>query len=320
MRIIPFGMEPYIIISNHTVDDAHTVYKDKSLSSEMLQLFAEKYNITTRVVYPKMSLSVKDTNGVLFGVVENETDFAVGVLPVIFLTVSFMDMSFPLIFEDFETMIPCIPAIPRVERIMSIFSNSTWMSLGLFYVLSGFIFWFISNINKASGSNESNPFRKIAQCFYNVLASLLGVSVPEMPRTQSVRLFFIFYVIYCLAVTVVFQSFFTTFLVKPGYGRLVETFDELFGNNVVYGKIEILELMSSDADFEINFTPKEIVDCGDVTTCVERAIFKGDIALFTGANFPYYLALKLGVRDVSKFVCFGIYKLLTAQLSIGVHK
>ena len=123
------------------------------------------------------------------------------------------------------------------------------MSLELFYLLSGFMLWFISNINKASGSNVSNTFRKITQCFYSAWASLLGVSVLKMSRTLSVRLFFIFYAIYCYAVTVVFQSFFTTFLVEPGYGRLSETFNELFSNNVVYGYIEMLETMASDIDF-----------------------------------------------------------------------
>ena len=320
MLITPYGVTPYAIVSNYTDDKGNTVYNDNGLGSELVQLFAEKYNVTTKIVNPKLNFGMEETGELLLGIQENEADFAVGVIPVIRLFQDHMDTSIPIIFEVVRVLLPCPRTVPRVERIMSIFTKATWISLGLFYLLAGFILWLISNKRKALGNSESNSFKKIAQCFYSAWATLLGVSVPEMPRTESVRWFFIFYVGYCFAVSMVFQAFFTTFLVEPGYGNLIVTADALFGNDVRYGYIDTLEMLASYYNYTDHLKAKTKVECLDITACVERAMFKADLTLLTGASFPYFLALKNGVSDVNKFVCFGPYIFMTALLSIGVHK
>jgi Ligand-gated ion channel. len=320
MRITPYGLGHYVIVSNYTDNKGNIIYKDNSLGSEIVQLFAEKHNLKTTVVNPVLNFGMEETGELLFGVQDNETDFAVGTIPVMRLIQDYMDTSLPIIFEDARPQVPCPRTVPRVERIMSIFTKVTWISLGLFYLLAGFMLWLISNTRKTLRRSESNSFRKIAQCFYSTWAILLGVSVPEMPKTESVRWFFIFYVGYCFAVSMVFQAFFTTFLVEPGYGNLIVTADKVFGRGVAYGYIDTLEMLAPHYDYTDHLKAKTRVNYSDIIACVERCMFKADITLLVGVSIPYYVALKNGIHDVNKFVCFGPHIFMTAQLSIGVHR
>ena len=182
----------------------------------------------------------------------------------------------------------------------------------------------MSNIRKIFGKGESTDFRKISQCFYNAWAILLGVSVSEMPKTQSVRWFFIFYVCYCFAVCMVFQAYFTTYLVEPGYGRGYETMNEIIDDisngKLVYGYIEGVELLAPLFEYTDHLSPKHRTDCSDLVECAERAMFKADIVVFSGTMFSNFVALKNGVHDVDKFVCFFHELQFTAPTTTATHK
>jgi hypothetical protein len=56
-----------------------------------------------------------------------------------------------------------------------------------------------------------------------------------MPKTWKLRIFFLIYVCYSFAMSTVFQAFFVSFLVEPGYGGKISTFQELLDSSVNYG-------------------------------------------------------------------------------------
>jgi hypothetical protein len=62
---------------------------------------------------------------------------------------------------------------------------------------------------------------------YNVWSTLFGLSVPELPRTWKLGILFPIYVCYCFAISTVFQEFFVSYLVEPGYGEKIEIFQEI---------------------------------------------------------------------------------------------
>ncbi|KAJ9575722.1 hypothetical protein L9F63_007368 [Diploptera punctata] len=314
-------MDPYIIVTNSTDENGATVYDDNGLGSKIFKLFAEKYNITIVFLEPIKTFDFIATFGGLQRAVANEVDFGVGVAPVTLLTSSIVDFTVSYTFEHLRMQIPCPKQIPRIQRIVSIFSVVTWIMLMVIFFLGSLTLWFISNVDINNRRMESISSRNIMQCFYNAWAIFLGVSVTEMPRTCYVRLFFIFYVCYCYAVSMVFQAFFTTFLVEPGYGREFTSYEEIIATNVTYGAIDTLDnFLFVKLGYEEHNGAKFVVNCADITHCVLRAMFKGDIMLFTGTNFPYYLALKKGVHDVNKRVCFYHDIVTVAKLSIATQK
>jgi glucan phosphoethanolaminetransferase (alkaline phosphatase superfamily) len=65
-------------------------------------------------------------------------------------------------------------------------------------------------------SHEVEPYKSTDGCLISAWDDLLETSAVSMPITDTLMLYFILWVRYCLAVNAVFHIFATTFLVKPG--------------------------------------------------------------------------------------------------------
>ncbi|KAJ9594453.1 hypothetical protein L9F63_014065 [Diploptera punctata] len=218
-------------------------------------------------------------------------------------TLVYSDCSVPYMRESVRLQIPCPNPIPKVKRVISIFTVPSWFMLGFVYLIVSLTMWIISNIMK-TWNFEPDCFRKVADSLYNSWAILLGVSVTELPTSPYVRFLFIIYVSYCFAMTTVFGAFFTTFLIEPGYDRGFKSYEEMNNQGIEYGSLDLVDQIIQISDNEEHLRMKSKIDCSYITGCVERAMFEKNLAVLTGSNFPYFLALKHGVTDVNRVVCF----------------
>jgi len=73
----------------------------------------------------------------------------------------------------------------------------------------------------------------------------MGISATNIPNNWKIRLLFLVYVCYCFAMSTVFQAFFISFLVEPGYEKKFETFDDLLHFSVACGYNDTMELAIS---------------------------------------------------------------------------
>ena len=103
---------------------------------------------------------------------------------------------------------------------------------------------------------------------YNAWSIFIGVSVPEMPSSWKLRIFFLIYVCYCFAISTVFQAFFVSYLVEPGYGEKIAAFQELIGSSVNYGFISVIQFGMRTMEFSdhLHFPPTRRMDCADQKT------------------------------------------------------
>jgi hypothetical protein len=105
----------------------------------------------------------------------------------------------------------------------------------------------------------------------------MGVSATNTPNTWKFRLLFLVYVCYCFAISTVFQAFFTSYLIEPGYGNKFDTFEDLLHSRVAYGYNDILEgALTSTSYKEFNsFHYSRRQDCNDIVECT-RLIANND--------------------------------------------
>jgi hypothetical protein len=103
----------------------------------------------------------------------------------------------------------------------------------------------------------------------------------------------------------VFQAFFTSFLVEPGYGKKFETFDELLHSNLSYGYNGALEGgMTSTSYGEFHRFPYSgIQDCNDIVECMRRIANNDQLCTISTPRISQYLASEMGIRDSSKSLC-----------------
>jgi hypothetical protein len=90
----------------------------------------------------------------------------------------------------------------------------------------------------------------------------------------------------------VFQAFFVSYLVEPGYGAQIATFQELLDSSVNYGFNTAAELVLGTSDFSdhLQFPLTRRVNCNDIKTCHMRLITDGDVAIISAPLYAQYLS------------------------------
>jgi hypothetical protein len=103
----------------------------------------------------------------------------------------------------------------------------------------------------------------------------------------------------------VFQSFFTSYLVEPGYGKKFETFDDLLHSHLAYGYSEAMEVgMASTSYAEyLSFPSSRRQDCSDLVECTRRIANNEQLCIISGPRISQYIASEMGIRDASKSLC-----------------
>jgi len=94
-------------------------------------------------------------------------------------------------------------------------------------------------------------------------------------------MFFLIYVCYCFAMSTVFRPFFVSYLVEPGFGEKLTTFQELLDSSVNYGFVSAVKFRMRATDFSDHsqFPLTRRVDCFDLQTCLLRMIWHRTVGL-----------------------------------------
>jgi len=103
----------------------------------------------------------------------------------------------------------------------------------------------------------------------------------------------------------VFQAFFTSYLVEPGYGKKFETFDDLLHSNLAYGYNDAMEGgMSSTSYRELwSFPTSRRQDCNDIVECTSRIANNDQLCTISAPRISQYVASEMGIADSTKFLC-----------------
>jgi hypothetical protein len=105
--------------------------------------------------------------------------------------------------------------------------------------------------------------------------------------------------------TTVFQAFFISFLVEPGYGEKFETFDDLLKSSVAYGYNDAMEGSMGSTTYEEHnrFPSSRRQDCNDLVECTRRIANNDQLCIISASRISQYLASEMSIRDFSKSLC-----------------
>jgi hypothetical protein len=298
---------PYVsLISAETKEDGNNMYEIRGLLFEYFLLSARKMNLTVVFLEPSLEISkdaiIKQVAKLAAGI----SDVFVGIIPLVPLVVSgITEPSIPYFSGAIKWYVPCPKPISRVDRFLTVFAASVWLTMIIVFVLTSALFWFSANYPDRMFEIDSKILQTIPQCMYNAWSIFIGVSVPEMPRSWKVRIFFLIYVCYCFTLSTVFQAFFVSCLVEPGFGEQIETFQELLDSSVNYGVNTGAEFALSTSGFSghLQFPLTRRVNCNDMKACHKRLITDGDVALIYAPLYAQYLSNEFGYQGEMNSPC-----------------
>lgn len=305
IRVSTSHVVPYIIMTdNHTETYGSTRYTYRGIEIEYLLLISKALNFTVIFLPPSESDIVTARMNGLMDLAGQSTDVLIGLLPLHHYIMDFGDPTIPYIYSSVRWYVPCARPLPRMERILSVFAPPIWLTMAIVFFLTTAIFWLTGNSSFSYHVQESSCYKTLSYCFYNVWAVLMGVSVTEMPRSCCLRALFFIFVCYCFAMNTLFQAFFVTFLVEPGYEKQIETLEELIDSGASVGLHPQTQTIVDATGYEEHKKFKANITCSDYDACLARAIVENNFAIMTLQVHIEYIASTLGkATDHNKYVC-----------------
>jgi hypothetical protein len=144
--------------------------------------------------------------------------------------ISNSEPSFPYFVLKFTWFVPCAKPFSRLQRIFQMFSLSVWVCVAVVLFLVTVVSWCL-----AKQSNDIRSYANMSSTLYNIWAVTVGASVTEAPRSLRLKLLFFVFVWYCASISTLFQTFFTSFLVDPGYDKQLKSLEEILDSGIGFG-------------------------------------------------------------------------------------
>ncbi|PSN54858.1 Ionotropic receptor 655 [Blattella germanica] len=200
-------------------------------------------------------------------------DLAVGSLPLHHKTINWMEFSHPYFITGLTWYVPCPKPYPRLKKIAETFPIEVWVLFLFVLILVVFVLYFMS---VHTVGKTSSTYNSVTMCFYSMWAVILGVSVPQMPLSSSTRYLFLLFVWYSFAMNLMFQTFFTSYLVDPGIIDQLRSIDELLKSDVPmgYNREACSYFLSGIKDNTSEQIIKKGIDCPDkeYNSCILKVV------------------------------------------------
>ena len=308
IKAASIGFHPFVsLISTETKEDGTILYEVRGLMVEYFLLSIKKMNLTVVFLQPSLVMSFETDATEGANLMAGISDILVGIVPLLPLVASgTYEPSIPFVSNPAKWFVPCPKSISRVEKFLTVFDSSVWLTMITVFLLTSTLLWFSANYPDRMFEIESKNLQTIPKCMYIAWSVFIGVSVPEMPRSWKPRIFFLIYVCYCFAICTVFQVFFVSYLVEPGYGDKISTFQELLDSSVNYGFNDAFEFGVRTMEYSdhLQFPLTRRVDCVEQKACLMRMMTDCDVATISVPFYAKYIFNEFGHQGEMKSPCF----------------
>jgi hypothetical protein len=322
IRAATLGQPPYVILKENSTDsDGNVVYQLGGLAVQNLLLAVDKMNLTVVFLKPSIKLTMEEAAYEAGNIAGRWSDIVIGIMPLLPLCVSsWFQPPIPYEYTAAKWFVPCPQPVARMEKVMHTYTLPVWLTMATVLVLTAILWRGLANCRHSS-IKPSRTFQSLSYYLYNAWAVAMCISAINKPKAWKIRYIFLVYVWYCFAMSTVFQAFFTSYLVDPGYGKKYETFDELLHSNLAYGYNEVLEVGMGSTSYEehLSFPSSRRQDCNDIVACTRRIANNDQLCIVSAPRISQYTASEMGIADASKYLCTLEENLFTTGFIFVLH-
>lgn len=232
----------------------------------------------------------------------SSSDIAIGLLPFGVSDISIAESTIPYADVKITWYVPCPKQASRWRSVYEIFSLPVWLCFCFFTMLAIITMWLLAKYARHYHLRESANYMTIIYCIYNLWAIITGVSVPEKPISIGLRIFFITWVWFSVAMTTVYQTFFVGLLVNPGFEKSITTLNELIESKIEYGFTSYLtKAQFSEPIYDTIKKNRKV--CGSMFKCLERIIRQNDFATVSNTFHAEYFKARLLFHNIHIPLC-----------------
>lgn len=296
-----FPQKPFIMSLNRETNNENISLYDEGSDIRLFLFFVEALNLSgmftptvnLKGFLPPVQLENGSWTGALGEVFDKKADIAFSGMSINLERFIDFDVTKIYFFSGLLWIVPCAEPLGRVTSISRVFSVSLWLLTLIMIILSaGFMYSVSTWLPKFI--EETDQYRTISNCFYNVWATFLGISVPKMPVTDHLKIFFVMLVWYSLAINTVFQAFFTSYLIEPGFQKQITSLDDLIESGIEYGYYPGMDvLLSNSSDWRFQKIISNRLPCIN-RSCMARALERKNFATLSDTIHTEYMKASAG--------------------------
>ena len=244
-------------------------------------------------IIPSKNRTSFDMLGALLDEIDpGSADIAVGSIPLYEGLTGSADASVPYFETLMQWIVPCPKPVSRWDALFAVFPSSVWLCISLSFVSLVTVLWLLA------GNSDCLNYTSLQYCLLNIWAVALEVSVHRKPQTFRIRGLFLMWIWVSLVLCTIFQAFFKTFLVNPGFERKINTEYELLDSGNRYGYTNDYGSVIKNRTIR-----KGGSNCVNHNACLEKVIKYGNFVTVSDPFHVDYYRTNLSWHDSHLPVC-----------------
>jgi hypothetical protein len=277
---------PYVESPDYINSSGHlkNVY-DKGWDIRLLNIIKKAMNISVRFLPPSVEkqgrlLKNGTFTGIIGDLAYSLADLALAGMPLIIPFPDRGDYTSIYSRSEYIWLVPCARRLVDWKNIFKIFSSTLWICVFLSLFIAAGVTYCLAKHKLFRWTSKIGRYDNLFSSSYNIWAVFLATAASPLPRISTLRIFFLAWICYCLAVNTVFQSFFISFLVKPNMEKQVSSLNEILNSGMEYGFIPQFDIF-----FPVNEAPhySKILNsrknCLCERCCLQRLSYDRDFAM-----------------------------------------
>lgn len=225
----------------------------------------------------------------MFGMLQYfQADVVLGMCPANYTWNWDFDASFPYMADALVWMVPKAELVPHWTKLIHIYHPLLWITLLIFLIIFPILWIAVANIL----NNEETTFKKWDESQVRTFSMILGISLPKLPKSNTVRLLFTLWLLPSLIFITIYQSKLIAVLNKPQYERQISTNQEILDSGIEFGfNINLKSIFSHEYQMEKEFLDRGVI-CDLSLACPNRTAFRRDFATTKSSLAANYMRLK----------------------------
>ena len=162
----------------------------------------------------------------------------------------------PLHISQYSWFIRLAEPYPRWASLTRVFGGYAWLCLSVSIFVSSAICWILVVITNIE-TYEGRP--SFIQCLLKYWGIIFNIGV-SMPKRMVIRWIFLSWIIYCMCINTIFQTYVTSYLTDPGRVRQIKNVEEVMKLNynlIISQHDNIFFVFGDQIPHGVKYFPKE---------------------------------------------------------------
>lgn len=228
------------------------------------------------------------SSGMMKSLMDEDVDVGLCALGATVTRHNFLDASETYIQEAVTFCVPHGWRVSTWKKIVTVLQFDTWIMCFLCIILISVTSVSLSYFEKT----ESSVYKNVLNCLQNTVTMITGSPVKTPPRSGSVRLVFMLWIIFCLHLNIVYRTTLISFLTSPSYETELSSAEEILRSNLTIYTLPNFKRFfsgSEDPTSMVNMIKKKWINCNDMKWCLDKVALERNSVMLTPRLYMEYI-------------------------------